>query len=338
MVFRQRTQLKCVDALLSYAERETRRERRQLNKTSTISASNKDDDTSASFQYTFPAQTPDTSWQHAFQMLTEMVKAQDAKITQLLDQGRGETSRIRLSTSDFIQAEPVANSPRLSDTSSNALLSNVAPAHAVTLLASQIPAFSGLEEENVELWIRRVELAANVHGVSDNITLLACTSKLQKYARDWFDYETSPDSISWISFKEAIIKRFRRKVLFHVAMQKIEARRWNFPKESFQEYANHKLKLMHSLQLPEQDKIQLLINGINNMSMRGMATMLKANSINEFLEDMFQLVSSCGVPHKRNSPPPTRKDKVKDSPASPKNTNQQLCHVRDKISTHVTHI
>jgi len=62
----QRTQLKCVDALLSYAERETRRERRQLNKTSTISASNEDVDTSALSQCTFPAQTPDTSWQHAF--------------------------------------------------------------------------------------------------------------------------------------------------------------------------------------------------------------------------------------------------------------------------------
>jgi len=78
---------------------------------------------------------------------------------------------------------------------------------------------------------------------------------------------------------------------------------------------------MHSLQLPE-DKIQLLINGINNMPMRGMTTMLKAKSINEFLEDMSQLVSSCGVPHKCNSPPPTRKDKVKDSPASSKKTNQ----------------
>jgi len=77
-----------------------------------------------------------------------------------------------------------------------------------------------------------------VHDVSDNITLLACTSKLQKYTRDWFDYETSPDNISWISFKEGIsLKRFRRKILFHVAMQKIDARKWNFPKESFQEYA-----------------------------------------------------------------------------------------------------
>jgi len=219
--------------MLSYAERETRREKRQLNKTSTISALSEDDDTSASSQYTSPTQTPDTTLQHAFQMLTKMVKAQDTKITQLLDQGRGDTTRNQSSTSDLIQSVPIANSLRLSDISSNASLSNVAPAHAVTLLASQIPVFSGLEEEDIELWIRRVELAASVHGVSDNITLLACTSKLQKYARDWFDYETSLDSISWISFKEAIIKRFRRKVLFHVAMQKIEARRWNFPKESF---------------------------------------------------------------------------------------------------------
>jgi len=71
----------------------------------------------------------------------------------------------------------------------NSSLSNVAPAvaHAVTLLANQIPVFSGLEDEDIELWIRRVKLAANVHGVSDNITLLACASKLQRCARDWFN-------------------------------------------------------------------------------------------------------------------------------------------------------
>jgi len=57
------------------------------------------------------------------------------------------------------------------------------------------------------------------------------------------------------------------------------------------------------------------------MSMREMATILKVKSINEFLEDMFQLVGSCDVPHKRNSLL-TRKDKVKNSPASPKTTSQ----------------
>jgi len=36
---------------------------------------------------------------------------------------------------------------------------------------------------------------------------------------------TKPNNISWILFKVAIIKRFRRKVLFHIAMQKIEARK-----------------------------------------------------------------------------------------------------------------
>jgi len=64
-----------------------------------------------------------------------MVKAQDAKITQLLDHNKGDITRKQPDTSDFpIQSVPVANSPRLSDTLTISSLSNVAPAHfAVTL-------------------------------------------------------------------------------------------------------------------------------------------------------------------------------------------------------------
>jgi len=50
---------------------------------------------------------------------------------------------------------------------------------------------------------------------------------------------------SWSDFKEAILRRFDTPILFHVALQKVEARRWNFSKESFREYAEDKLALMH---------------------------------------------------------------------------------------------
>lgn len=38
-------------------------------------------------------------------------------------------------------------------------------------------------------------------------------------------------------------------------MQKVEARKWNFPKESFHDYALQKMKLMNNLQMPKQDRI-----------------------------------------------------------------------------------
>lgn len=41
---------------------------------------------------------------------------------------------------------------------------------------------------------------------------------------------------SWTSFREAIIKRFDRKIRFYVVLQKIKAWKWSIGKESFHEY------------------------------------------------------------------------------------------------------
>jgi len=49
---------------------------------------------------------------------------------------------------------------------------------------------------------------------------------------------------SWVGLKDTLIKRFERRIPLHVAMQKIEAHKWLFHKETFQEYAMKKLSLM----------------------------------------------------------------------------------------------
>lgn len=91
---------------------------------------------------------------------------------------------------------------------------------------------------------------------------------------------------SWEGFREAILKRFKRKILFHVVLQKIEARKWNFAKESFLDYALEKLALMHLLNLPSEESIHLLINGISSRALRATAASLRAEIIDDFLEDM----------------------------------------------------
>ncbi|KYQ51848.1 hypothetical protein ALC60_09049 [Trachymyrmex zeteki] len=63
-------------------------------------------------------------------------------------------------------------------------LASVPVAQAVNLLASQLPFFSGLEDENVVIWIEKVERVSRIHTVSDQVTLLAASSKLNKTAKD----------------------------------------------------------------------------------------------------------------------------------------------------------
>jgi len=54
-------------------------------------------------------------------------------------------------------------------------------------------------------------------------------------------------------------------------MQKVEARRWIFTKESFSDYAMDKLALLASLRLQDEDSIQLLINGISSIAIKAAA-------------------------------------------------------------------
>lgn len=85
------------------------------------------------------------------------------------------------------------------------------------------------------------------YTVSADVLLLAVTGKLKKTVRKWFDLNVTTLNDSWLFFRESIIRRFKRTILFHVALQKVEARKWSFLKESFHDYAMDKLILMKNL-------------------------------------------------------------------------------------------
>ncbi|XP_024874466.1 myb-like protein P [Temnothorax curvispinosus] len=112
-------------------------------------------------------------------------------------------------------------------------ISSMATAHAVKMLSGQIPEFAGTDEDNVEIWIQTGERIAQIHAVTEDVLLLAASGRLIKNAKRWFDLNVTTLIESWQIFKEAIIRRFKREILFHVAMQKVEARRWNYQKEQF---------------------------------------------------------------------------------------------------------
>ncbi|KMQ87213.1 hypothetical protein RF55_13571 [Lasius niger] len=100
---------------------------------------------------------------------------------------------------------------------------------------------------------------ARIHRAPNDITLLAATSRLVKVARKWFDLSSGSVIESWAGFREASLKRFTKKLLYHVAMEKVKAQKWNFGKESFLEYAMDKLALMHNHNLPADSTVYLLL-------------------------------------------------------------------------------
>lgn len=64
------------------------------------------------------------------------------------------------------------------------VLATVPPAQAITFLALQIPTFHGITDDDIDVWLRKIELTAAIHGVNNNIKLLAAISKLQKLVKN----------------------------------------------------------------------------------------------------------------------------------------------------------
>lgn len=106
---------------------------------------------------------------------------------------------------------------------------------------------------------------------------------------------------SWTGLKQEITKMFNHRISFCTAMQKIETRKWNCFKESFDQYAIDKLALIHRLNLPTPNVINLLVRGIMKSSFRATALTLSTDSLDQFLERMKQITEGIGELEKRSA-------------------------------------
>ncbi|KYN07953.1 hypothetical protein ALC62_01072 [Cyphomyrmex costatus] len=190
-----------------------------------------------------------------------------------------------------------------------AVLNSLPPANAVSILTRQIPEFGGSDEENVLV-------------------------KLTKSVKRWYDLQTGKALESWSSLKQELIKMFYRKISFTSAMQKIEARRWNCVKESFDQYAIDKLVMVHRLNLPQSDIINLLIGGIMKSSLRATALTLNTDTVEEFLEKMRLITTGISDLEKKETAPrktqqpvnkKTKNQHKEQSGGSAKQDTQSLC-------------
>lgn len=168
-------------------------------------------------------------------------------------------------------------------------IESTSASNAVTWIAAQIPEFSGSEDDiaiDTIAWTSRRDKIAQ-DNVSDGcVTLLAASSRLTKLVRKWYDIQTDAVLESWQRLKQEILKVFDIKIPFHEVMQKVEARKWNQSKETFDQYVIDKLALMHRLQMSEQDTIQLLIDGINQNALKAAALSVQTDSLNVFMDRM----------------------------------------------------
>lgn len=187
------------------------------------------------------------------------------------------------------------------------------PGNSTTWIAAQIPEFGGTEEENIGIWVRRVEKIAQVHGATDGVILLVASSKLVKSARRWYESQDGPVLETWNNLKSELVKMFDHEIPFHRIMQKIEARKWNQGRETFDQYALEKVALLQRYNLPDTDVINLIAGGIMQFSLRATALSIKASSLDVFLDWMRVITNGMGdLSRKPLSSAPPSKNKTNE--------------------------
>lgn len=213
-----------------------------------------------------------------------------------------------------------------------------ATANATKFLSSQIAQFSGSEQENVELWIDKIESVAAAFQIPATAILFAATSKLTKAARKWYDFSHGQVSSSWDEFKSSIIRRFKKEIFFTSVMEKVCERKWLHYKETFQDYAMEKIALMECLKLPPRNIIHCLIDGIIDRPIRSTATLIETDSLDIFLEKMYRVTSSCSIQSKKpvvNRTPYEKSQQDSTSrPASPVKTSKDTFCVYCRAKGH----
>ncbi|XP_072757499.1 uncharacterized protein [Anoplolepis gracilipes] len=181
------------------------------------------------------------------------------------------------------------------------------PGSSIQWIALQIPEFGNTKEENVLTWVRRVEKVSLIHGASDSITLLAALSRLVNPAKKWYEVQTGEAMESWIGLRQALTRMFERQVPFYKMMQKIEARKWNQAKETFDQYVVDKVSLTQRLNLSVKDTINLIIGGIIQSSLRAVALSINTETLEEFLDKMRKITE--GISDLDWKQPPSRRPK-----------------------------
>lgn len=102
-------------------------------------------------------------------------------------------------------------------------------------------------------------------------------------------------------------------------MKKADERKWLDYKETFQDYAMEKIAILQNLKLPEDSIIHCLIDGINNIAIKSVAASISTESVDDFLEQMHHITSTCGTSWKKSSTFKSKFEKPKlESDSSPK--------------------
>ncbi|XP_039303958.1 uncharacterized protein LOC120357509 [Solenopsis invicta] len=160
----------------------------------------------------------------------------------------------------------------------------------IKFAAKLIPTFSGKDDGVVERWIERCASIARLHRITDDVLVTAAINQLAGRARNWLHRQPPESVVTWPDFSFQLRNYFERKEAITDTIARINRRFWRANSERFVDYAEDKLDRMQFLQLSEREKIEMLADGVRDLTLRRFAVDMQVSSVPQFMERFRRLV------------------------------------------------
>lgn len=163
----------------------------------------------------------------------------------------------------------------------------------IKFTAKLIPSFAGKEDENVATWLDRIRSVGRQYQIAEEV--LAAINQLQGRALEWYNRQPVESVATWEEFKFHVRSYFVRKETVAVTLTRVSGRTWKSFSEKFTDYAEDKLNLMQLLNLTEQEKVQLLADGVKDPLLRRFALNSWADNVPDFMEYMRKISEDTAI-------------------------------------------
>lgn len=169
----------------------------------------------------------------------------------------------------------------------NPLPINPEPKISNSELSAILPEFTG-HDQDVVLWLQKIDSVKNVYLVENKIIKLVAVGKLTGIAKDWYHSKVEHITMEWDVFKEELKRIFSNRPDKIALRRKFEARTWK-KSERFVDYFHNKIKLGNNAGISDSEMLDYVIDGFDDKILQSQARMQNFTSLEVLLQTMSSI-------------------------------------------------
>ena len=157
----------------------------------------------------------------------------------------------------------------------------------ITAVSSLLCEYSGVDQDFGQ-WERQLRLLRDSYALDDGRTRILIGSRLKGKALEWLHSKPEHLQVNVDELLRQMRAIFDCRVDKVELRRKVEARKWQVG-ESFQEYYYDKLTKANAAQIPEDELVKYIIEGLPDLTMQDNAKMQNYSSVSDMLSAFKQI-------------------------------------------------